>query len=250
MTTTPNPKQNGILASLSPAVYSRLLPNLELVCLSAGDGIYEAGIRIAHLYFPIDCIIASLGELQNGATFQTSFTGNEGIVGISCLLGCESADTRVVALSGGRAFRVKASLLTKEFDAGQELQHLLLRFTQSLITQTIQIAIGARFHTIEQQLCHFLLMSLDRLPGNELYITQAQIAIFLGVRRESITVVAQKLEITTGAIRCRRGHLIVVNRQELEKRAGKGYAVAREAYECLQQYTTPANFTLRIAQSC
>ena len=145
MTTSHNPKQNWLLTSLSPAVSARLLPNLEFVCISAGDGIYESDVRITHLYFPIDCIIASIGELESGAAFQTSFTGNEGIVGISYLLGCEKAETRAVALTGGSAFRIKASLLKKDFDAGGELQCLLLRFTQALIIQTTQIAMSARF---------------------------------------------------------------------------------------------------------
>ena len=247
MTTSYNPRQNRLLTGLSPVAYARLLPNLELVYISAGDGIYEPEVRITYLYFPIDCIIASMGELESGAAFQTSFTGNEGIVGISYLLGCERANTREVALTGGSAFWIKASLLKKEFDAGGKPQYLLLRFTEALIIQMTQIAVSARFHTIEQQLCYFLLMSLDRLPGNELRITHAQVAIFLGIRRESISVAAQKLETTTGAINYRRGHLTVVNRQELESRAGGNYAVVSKAYQHLQQSTAPTNFALYVA---
>ena len=145
--------KNRILTALSPAAYARLLPDLELVCIPAGEGIYETDIRIAHLYFPIDCIVARLGELRSGAAFQTSLTGNEGIVGVSYLLGCENADARAVASSGGGAFRIRAPLLKKEFDCGGELQHLLLRFTHALIVQIALMAVGARHHSIEQRLC-------------------------------------------------------------------------------------------------
>ena len=227
---------NQILAALSPAAYARLLPDLELVRIPAGEGIYETDIRITHLYFPIDCIVACIGELESGAAFQTSITGNDGIVGISYLLGCENAPARAVAFCGGGAFRIPAHLLKKEFDCGGELQRLLLRFTHALIVQTALIAVGARHHSIEQRLCLFLLMSLDRLHGNELFLTHEQVSIFLGARRESITTAAQKLELT-GAIRHRRGHLTVASRQELEHRAGESYAVVSKEYQYLGQYT-------------
>lgn len=235
MTLSHSPKQNRILAVLPPADYSRLLANLELVNIPVGEGIYEPDIRITHLYFPIDCIIARLYELENGASTKTSVTGNEGMVGIFYLLGSESTAARAVVLSGGSAFRIKAPLLKKEFECGGNLQRLLLRFTQALIIQTERIAIGNRHHTIEQRLCHFLLMTLDRLSGNELHITHEQVSIFLGVRRESITMAAQKLEIT-GAIQYRRGHLTVVNRQELEEIAGENYTVVSKEYERLLEY--------------
>jgi CRP-like cAMP-binding protein len=224
MTSQRNPKQNQILSALSPLVFERLLPDLELVYVSAGEGIYEPGMHITYLYFPIDCIAASIGELAGGETLRTSITGNEGIVGISYLLGAENAQARTVAISSGTAFRIKASLLKREFAAGGELQLLLLQFTHTLIVQTILIAMGARHYSIEQQLCIFLLMSLDRLPGNNLCITHEQVSILLGARREMVTLAARKLGIT-GAINYRRGHLTVVNRRELEYRAGETYAV-------------------------
>jgi CRP-like cAMP-binding protein len=230
MITSHSPKQNRILAVLPPAEYARLFPDLELVNVSTGEGIYEPNIRITHLYFPIDCIIARLYELEDGASAQTSITGNEGMVGISYVLGNESTPARAVALSGGSAFRIKAPLLKKEFECGGNLQRLLLRFTQAMIIQTEQISIGNRHHTIEQRLCLFLLMTLDRMSGNELYITHEQVSIFLGVRRESITIAAQKLE-AMGAIQYRRGHLTVVNRQELEELAGENYALVSKEYE-------------------
>ena len=228
-----SPKQNRILAALPPTDYARLLPDLDLVNLLVGEGIYEPDIRITHLYFPVDCILARLYELESGASVKTSVTGNEGMVGISYVLGSESTSARTVALNGGSAFRIKAPLLKKEFECGGNLQRLLLRFAQAMIIQTEQVSIGNRHHTIEQRLCHFLLMILDRMSGNELHITHEQVGIFLGVRRESITTAAQKLE-TTGAIECRRGHLTVVNRRELEEIAGENYTVVSEEYERLQ----------------
>ncbi|MBA2660282.1 MAG: Crp/Fnr family transcriptional regulator [Nitrosospira sp.] len=235
MTLSHSPKQNRILAALPAADYARLLPDLELVNIPVGEGIYEPDIRIIHLYFSIDCIIARLYELESGVSAKTSLTGNEGMVGISYLLGSESTAARAVVLSGGNDFRIKAPLLKKEFEGGGDLQRLLLRLTQALIIQTEQIAIGNRHHTIERRLCHFLLMILDRLSGNELHITHEQVSIFLGVRRESITMAAQKLEIT-GAIQYRRDHLTIVNRQELEEIAGENYTVVSKEYECLLEY--------------
>ncbi|MEO7320233.1 MAG: Crp/Fnr family transcriptional regulator [Nitrosospira sp.] len=232
MTLSHSPKQNRILAGLPPAAYARLLPDLDLVSLPVGDGVYEPDIHITHLYFPVGCILARLYELESGASVKTSITGNEGMVGISYVLGSESTSARTVALNEGNAFRIKAPLLKKKFDCGGDLQRLLLRFAQAMIIQTEQVSIGNRHYTIEQRLCHFLLMILDRMAGNELHITHEQVGIFLEARRESITTAAQKLE-TTGAIECRRGHLTVVNRRELEEIASENYTVVSAEYERL-----------------
>lgn len=151
MTLSHSPNQNRILAGLPPADYARLLPDLELVSVPVGEGIYEPDIRITHLYFPIDCIVAWIGELASGAAFQTAIAGNEGMVGLSYLLGCESAQARAVVLSGGSAFRIKASLLKKEFESGGALQRLLLRFTHAMMVQTTLLAVSARHYSIEQQ---------------------------------------------------------------------------------------------------
>jgi CRP-like cAMP-binding protein len=230
-----DPTQNRILAGLSPAEYERLAPALELVNLRVGEGIYEPDLCITHLYFPMDCIIARLYELDTGASMQTSVTGNEGMVGIPYLLGSESASARTVALKGGRALRIKAPLLKREFECGGTLQRLVLRFAQALIIQTEQIAIGNQHHTIEQRLSHFLLMTLDRMSGNELHIIHEQVGIFLGVRRESVTTAAQKME-TAGAIECRRGHMSVVDRMQVETLAGENYVLIRNEYERLRAY--------------
>ncbi|SCY58194.1 Crp/Fnr family transcriptional regulator [Nitrosospira sp. Nsp13] len=235
MVLSQNTAQNRILSGLSPADYSRLQPTLEFVNLAVGEGIYEPDSRITYLYFPIDCIIARLYELDGGGTVKTSVTGNEGMVGISYLLGSESTSARTVVLKGGSAVRIKAFLLKKEFECGGVLQRSLLRFTQALFLQTEQIAIGNQLHTIEQRLSHFLLMILDRMSGNELYITHEQVGVFLGVRRESVTTAAQKLE-TTGAIECRRGHMSVTDRGKLEVLAGENYVLISKEYKCLHAY--------------
>ena len=234
MALSSSPKQNRILDVLAMVDYDRLQPDLELAAITIGEVIYEPDIRITHLYFPVDCIIARLYELESGASVQTSLTGNEGMVDISYVLGSERTSARSVALCGGSAFRIKASLLKKEFERAGDLQRRLLRFAQALIIQTEHISIGNQHQLVEQRLCHFLLMILDRISGNELHITHEQVAIFLGVRRESITTAAQKLE-TTGAIECRRGHMMV-NRSKLVGFAGENYAVLTKEYERLNAY--------------
>ncbi len=229
MSSSPTPNQNRILAGLPPKDYARLLPSFELMSLPVGERIYEPDVRITHLYFPIDCIIAALHVLQNGAAIRTSVTGHEGMIGLSYILGYDRTRVRVVALTGGNVFRVKAPLLKKEFKSGRAFRHLMLRFMHAMIVQMGHIAVGARDHTIVQQICHFLLMILDRLSGNELHITHKQLSVFLGATRESITLAVQKLE-ATGAIRHRRGRLTVVNRQELEDRVGVSYAMVVSEY--------------------
>ncbi|MEP6606943.1 MAG: Crp/Fnr family transcriptional regulator [Nitrosospira sp.] len=233
MTSSLSPKQNQILAGLPPTIYARLLPALELVSLSGREEVYQLDTRITHLYFPVDCIIARLNVLQSGAAIRTSVTGNEGVVGVSYLLGNESTRARTVAISGGNAFRIKAPLIKKEFNSARALRYVLLRFAHALIMQMGHIAVGAREHTIIQQLCHFLLMALDRLPSNRLHITHRQLAIYLGANRESITFAVQKLE-TTGAIQRQRGQLTVVNRKELEDLVGQSYAMVANEYRSLQ----------------
>ena len=243
MTISSSLKQNRILAGLLSADYARLLPDLEQVSIPAGERIYKPDVRITHLYFPIDCIIAALNVLRNGAAIRISVTGNEGMIGLSHILGYEHSRVQAVALTEGKAFRIRAPLIKKEFNSGRALRHMLLRCTHALIMQMGHIAVGARDHTIVQQLCHFLLMILDRLSGNELHITHKQLSIFLGANRESITLAVQKLE-TTGAIHHKRGHLTVVNRQELEDRVGGSYTMVTNEYQRLQHYTASQRLPL------
>lgn len=238
-----SPKQNRILAALPLADYTRLLPLLEFVSIPAGHVIYEPGLPLRHLYFPTTSIVARLYETESGACTQTGLIGNEGLAGISALFGEENSLARVIVQSTGEAYRIKASLLKKEFELGGALQHLLLRFAQALMIQTEQIAVSNRYHTVDQQLSYLLLMSLDRLSGNELHITHEQVGIMLGVRRESVTVAANKLQ-AARAIRCRRGHLAVVDRQKLEATAGENYKVVKKEYErLLEVYRSVAENT-------
>jgi CRP-like cAMP-binding protein len=232
------PKQNWILGSLPPREYSRLLPRLELVDIPAGREISAPDTLITHLYFPVDCVIARLYHLDNGAGVKTSVTGNEGMSEVSYLLGNEKASARIVALSGGRAFRIQAPFLKKEFDSRGTLYRLLLQFMQALLIQTEQMAIGNHHLTIEQRLCRFLLMILDRSPGNQLHITHEQVSILLGARRESITLAAKKLE-SVEAIRYRRGHMTIMDRKKLEELAGDNYARVCREYARLHEAPDP-----------
>ncbi|MEO8991901.1 MAG: Crp/Fnr family transcriptional regulator [Nitrosospira sp.] len=229
-----SPKQNRMLAALSLADYTHLLPLLELVTMPAGYVIYEIGLPIRYLYFPTTCIVTRLYETENGACTQIGIIGNEGFADISALFGGENSHARLVVQNTGEAYRIKASLLKNEFEKGVELRHLLLRFAHALMVQTEQIAVSNRYHTVDQQLACFLLMSLDRLSGDELHITHEQAGIMLGVRRESITVAANKLQMT-GAIHCRRGHIAIADRQQLEASAGENYQIVKEEYELLQE---------------
>lgn len=227
-----SPKQNRILAALPAEDYARLLPYLELTSMPLGQIIYEPGSPITHAYFPATSIVAPLYSVENGASVRLSIIGNEGLTGISSLLGGASTPAGVVVQSPGNGYRMKMNALKKEFDLQGKLQHLVLRFTQALMTQTAQNAVCNRHHNIEQQLCRFMLMSLDRLPGDELQMTHEQIAVMLGVRRESVTQAALKLQ-TIGAIQYSRGHITVMDRQELEDSVCECYPVVNDEYDRL-----------------
>lgn len=235
-----SPKQNRILAALPPEDYARLLPFLELTPMPLGQIIYEPGSPISHAYFPATSIVAPLYCVENGASVRLSIIGNEGLTGISSLLGGASTPAGVVVQSRGNGYRIKMNTLKKEFDLQGKLQHLVLRFTQALMTQTAQNAVCNRHHNIEQQLCRFLLMSLDRLPGTELQMTHEQIAVMLGVRRESVTQAALKLQ-TIGAIQYSRGHITVLDREELEDSVCECYPVVNDEYERLLWNDSPTD---------
>src|SRR5687768_10356259 len=227
-----SPKQNRLLAALPPEDYARLLPYLEFMPMPVGQTIHEPGATITHSYFPTTSIVAPLYSVESGASVRLSIIGNEGLTGISTLLGGASTPAGVVVQSAGSGYRMKTSVLKKEFDQQGKLQHLVLRFTQALMTQTAQNAVCNRHHNIEQQLCRFMLMSLDRLPGDELQMTHEQIAVMLGVRRESVTQAALKLQ-TIGAIQYSRGHITVMDRQELEDSVCECYPVVNDEYDRL-----------------
>src|SRR5215208_4501728 len=185
---------NKLLAALPPNILERLRPNLELVQLELGASVYEAGRKQAYVYFPIDAIVSLLYVMKDGASAEIAVVGNEGLVGIALFMGGETTPSRAVVQSAGRAYRLRAKVLKSEFEFGGELQHLLLRYTQALITQMAQTAVCNRHHSIEQQLCRWLLLSADRLPTNVLTMTQDLIANMLGVRREGVTASAGKLQ--------------------------------------------------------
>ena len=232
MSDSNNPDRNHVLGALPPGDRRRLFPQLELVPLPLGGVLYESGTELQHVYFLTDGIVSLLYVMQNGASAEIAVVGNEGAVGISLFMGGESTPSRAVVQSAGQAYRMKADVLRKEFARGGELQHLLLRYTQALITQMAQTAVCNRHHSVEQQLCRWLLLSLDRLPSNELTMTQELIANMLGVRREGVTHAAGKLQ-EAGLIRYSRGHIVVTDRPGLEARVCECYAVVKREYDRL-----------------
>jgi len=227
-----NPKQNRLLASLPEADFQRLLPHLELFQLPLGASVYESGRPQNHVHFPTDSIVSLLYVMENGASTEIAVVGNEGIVGIALFMGGETTPNRAVVQSAGHGFRVKAHLLKLEFERHGPMQRLLLRYTQALITQMTQTAVCNRHHSLEQQLCRWLLLSLDRLAGNELRMTQELIANMLGVRREGVTEAAGRLQ-DDGLITYSRGHITVLDRPGLEKRSCECYAVVKKEYDRL-----------------
>src|SRR5213083_131583 len=226
------PSQNRLLAALPAADFARLQPHLELVSLPLGWAVYEAGGTQGYVYFPIDSIVSLLYVMEDGSSAEIAVSGNEGLVGISLFMGGETTPSRAVVQSAGHGYRLRAKLLKKEFERGGPLQYLLLRYTQALITQMTQTAVCNRHHSVDQQLCRWLLLSLDRLPGNKLVMTQELIANMLGVRREGVTEAAGKLQ-DEGLIEYSRGKITVVDRAKLEKRVCECYAVVKREYDRL-----------------
>jgi len=223
------PKQNRLLGALPAADLMRLLPHLEPVPLPLGAVIYESGGEQAHVYFPASGIVSLLYVMNDGAAAEIAVVGNEGIVGIALFMGGETTPSRAVVQSAGSAWRLEPGAIKAEFARGGALQRLLLRYTQSLITQMTQTAVCNRHHLLEQQLCRWLLLSLDRLPSNQLVMTQQLIANMLGVRREGVTEAAGRLQ-ADGLTDYSRGCINVLDRARLEKRACECYGVVR--HEC------------------
>jgi CRP-like cAMP-binding protein len=226
------PAQNHLLGQLPHAEQQRWFPQLELVDMPLGEVMYEAGATLSHVYFPTTSIVSLLYVMENGASGEIAVVGNEGLVGISLFMGGGSTPSRGVVQSAGKGYRLKSQLMTKEFEKAGPVLHLLLRYTQALITQMSQTAVCNRHHSLDQQLCRWLLLSLDRLQGNELVMTQELIANMLGVRREGVTEGALKLQ-SAGLIRYARGHITVLDRAGLEKRSCECYAVVKKEYDRL-----------------
>jgi CRP-like cAMP-binding protein len=222
-----NPSQNHILAALPPADFERLAAHLELVPLPLGEILYEPGSQLQHAYFPTTAIVSLHYVTESGASAETAGVGNEGVVGISLFMGGDTTPSSAVVQTAGHAYRLERRLLKQEFDRGGLLHRVLLRYTQALITQMNQTAACNRHHSVEQQLCRWLLLTLDRLPSNELVMTQDLVASMLGVRREGITEAAGNLQ-RGGLIRYRRGHISVLERPGLEAAACECYAVVKK----------------------
>lgn len=226
------PTQNLILAGLEPEVQERIFPYLEEVSIPLGKVLYESGDKMGHVYFPTDSIVSLLYVMESGASAEISVVGREGLVGISLFMGGESTSSRAVVQSGGQAYRLAGGRLVEEFHRHGQLMSLVLRYTQALITQMAQTAVCNRHHSIEQQLCRWLLLSLDRLPSTHLIMTQELIANMLGVRREGVTEAAgrlQKLEV----IEYHRGHIEVIDRPRLEELSCECYAVVKKEQDRL-----------------
>ncbi|RJX33563.1 MAG: Crp/Fnr family transcriptional regulator [Oxalobacter sp.] len=227
-----HPRQNALLAALPGDEFKRLLPDLELVSMPLGKVLYESGGQLTHVYFPTTSIVSMLYVLEDGASAEIAVVGNEGLLGISLFMGGETTPSRAVVQSAGNAFRLKAQFLKDEFNRAGPVLRLLLRYTQALITQMTQTAVCNRHHSIEQQLCRWLLLSLDRLPSNTLVTTQELISNMLGVRRGSVTEAAGKLQ-RAGLIHYKRGRIDVLDRLGLEKASCECYAVVRREYDRL-----------------
>jgi len=231
--------ENHLLASLPDADLQRWLPQLERVEMPLGQVLYESGGTLSHVYFPTTAIVSLLYVMENGASAEIAVVGNEGIVGISLFMGGDSTSSRAVVQSAGLGLRLKAQAMKDDFNKAGPVLHLLLRYTQALITQMAQTAVCNRHHSLDQQLCRWLLLSLDRLQGNELVMTQELIANMLGVRREGVTEGALKLQ-QAGLIRYARGHISVLDRAGLQKRSCECYAVVKKEYDRLLPEKSPA----------
>jgi CRP-like cAMP-binding protein len=235
MSDIPVPQQNHLLAALSWEAQSRLAPYLELVSLGLGDVVYESGDAMRHVYFPTDSIVSLLYVMADGGSAEISVVGNEGLVGLALYLGGESTPSRAVVQSAGSAYRLPRLRLKDEFNRHGELLLLMLRYTQCLITQMAQTAVCNRHHTLDQQLCRWLLLSLDRLSSNTLTMTQELIANMLGVRREGVTEAAGKLQ-KLSVIQYSRGRITVIDRPKLETLSCECYAVVKAETDRLLPY--------------
>lgn len=235
MTNDVSPLQNHLLAALTQEIQERLIPHLERVTLPLGKVLYESGDALRHVYFPTDAIVSLLYVMEDGASAEISVVGNEGLIGVAVFMGGESTPSRAIVQSAGHAYRLPGQKLKDEFNRHGEMLQLMLRYTLALITQMAQTAVCNRHHSIDQQLCRWLLLSLDRLPSNQLSMTQELIANMLGVRREGVTEAAGKLQ-KLGVIKYSRGHITVLDRPQLEALCCECYAVVKRETDRLLPY--------------
>jgi CRP-like cAMP-binding protein len=236
MSSPHTPKQNHLLDALPASDYDRIQAHLKLVPMALGEVLYESGAKLRYVYFPTTSIVSLLYVMEDGASAEIAIVGNEGILGISLFMGGETTPSRAVVQSAGYGFRLRAKLLTDEFGRFGPMMHLLLHYTQALITQMAQTAVCNRHHSVDQQLCRWLLLSLDRLASNELSMTQELIANMLGVRREGVTEAAGKLQ-NAGLISYQRGRITVLDRPGLEARSCECYQVVKTEFDRLLPYT-------------
>jgi CRP-like cAMP-binding protein len=227
-----DPRLNHLLAALPAEEWARWQPQLEWVSLPLGHVLYESGLTMSHVYFPTDAIVSLLYVMESGASAEIAVVGHEGVVGVSLFMGGGSTPSRAVVQSAGQGWRLRGKVMQEEFNRSHPVMHLMLRYTQALITQMAQTAVCNRHHALDQQLCRWLLLSMDRLVGDELLMTQELIANMLGVRREGVTEAALKLQ-RDGLIRYARGHITVLDRPGLEARTCECYAVVKKEYDRL-----------------
>jgi CRP-like cAMP-binding protein len=230
-----SPTLNFLLAALTAPEQERLFSQLELVPMRLGEVLYESGSELSHVYFPTSCIVSLLYVMEDGSSAEIAVVGTEGLVGVALFMGGETTPSRAVVQSAGFAYRLGGAGMKLEFIRGGSMQHLMLRYTQALLTQMAQTAVCNRHHSVDQQLCRWLLLSLDRLPANELKMTQELIANMLGVRREGVTEAAGNLQ-NAGLIRYSRGRITVLDRDRLEQRVCECYAVVKKEFERLLPY--------------
>ena len=229
-----DPPKNRLLRALTPDGLGRLLPHLEYIDMPLGTVLYESGDVLRHVYFPLDCIVSLLYVLADGSSAEIAVVGNDGLIGIALFMGGETTPSRAIVQSAGGAYRLLGQPFKDEFHSNRALHELLLRYTQALITQMAQTAVCYRHHSVDQQLCRWLLLSLDRLPSNQLDMTQELIANMLGVRREGVTEAARKLQ-RLGVIQYQRGHITVLDRPKLEALCCECYAVVKKEKDRLMQ---------------
>lgn len=242
-----DPLLNSLLAALPTEIRDRIFSHLELIPMPQGKVLYEAGDKLRYSYFPIDSIVSLQYAIENGASAEIALVGNDGLIGVASLMGSDSTPSRAVVHSAGSGYRLLGQRLKDEFDRHEELTALMLRYTQSLMTQMAQTAVCNRHHSVDQQLCRFLLLSLDRLPSNELMMTQELIASMLGVRREGITEAAGKLQ-NLDVIEYSRGRIAILNRAKLEQLSCECYAVVKKETDRLLPYSR-SNPALKIPQT-
>jgi CRP-like cAMP-binding protein len=229
---SPSPRQNHLLAALHAPEYERLLPDLEAVPMPLGSVLYESGSLLEHVYFPTTSVVSLLYVMKDGDSAEIAIAGNEGLVGIALIMGGLTTPSRAVVQCAGAAYRIKPGSLKLEFDRGEVMQRLMLRYLQALVTQMVQTAACNRHHSVEQQFCRWLLLSIDRLPTNELTMTEGLIANMLGLRREGVTGIARQLE-DQGLIHYENGRITVLDRVGLEARVCECYSVVKKEFDRL-----------------